>query len=92
MGRAFFKERGDSFASGVRRPSAAVFEPTGADFGVGREKRGVEESFGGREGTRFVFEETSDGGVDGRVEVVEGNERLNEPDVGGARSVEGRGG
>lgn len=69
-----------------------MFEPTGADFGVGREKRGVEKAFGGREGTRFVREESGDGGVDGRVEVVGGGERLNEPDVGGARSVERRGG
>ena len=44
------------------------------------------------EGTRFVREKTGDGGVDGRVKVVGGDERLNEPDVGGARSVEGRGG
>ena len=65
----------------------AAFIIYGEDF-----KRGVEEAFGGREGARFVFEQTSDGGVDGRVEVVGGNERLNEPDVGGARSVEGRGG
>ena len=90
--RAFFEERGDSFASGVRRPRTTMFEPTDADFVVAREKRGVEEAFGGREGTRFVREKTGDGGVDGRVKVVGGDERLNEPDVGGARSVEGRGG
>lgn len=69
-----------------------MFEPTGADFGVGREKRGVEKAFGGREGARFVREKAGDGGVDGRVEVVGGGERLNESDVGGASGGERRGG
>lgn len=69
-----------------------MFEPTGANFGVGWEKRGVEKAFGGREGTRFVRKKAVDGGGDGRVEVVGGDERLNESDVDGARSVEGRGG
>ena len=69
-----------------------MLEPTGANFGVGREKRGVEKSFGGREGTRFVVEQTSDGVGDRRVESVRFDERLNESDVGGARGGEGRGG
>lgn len=69
-----------------------MFEPTGADFGVGREKRGVEKAFGGRERARFVRKEAGDGVGDGRVEGVGGDERLNESDVDGAGSVEGRGG
>ena len=69
-----------------------MFEPTRADFGVGRKKRGVEEAFGGRERARFVFEKAVDGGGDGRVESVGFDERLNESDVERARSGEGRGG
>ena len=69
-----------------------MFEPTGANFGVARKKGGGEEAFGGREGARFVLKKTSDGGGDGRVEVVGGDERLNESDVGGARGGERRGG
>lgn len=69
-----------------------MFEPTGADFGVGREKRGVEKAFGGRERARFVRKKAVDGGGDGRGEVAGFDERLNEPDVGGAGSGERRGG
>ena len=91
-GRAFFEKRGDSFASDVRRPRAAMFEPTGADFGVSREQRGVEKAFGDRERARFVRKKAVDGGGEGRVEVVGFDERLNEPNFDGASGGEGRGG
>ena len=66
-----------------------MLEPTGAEFGVGREKRGVEKAFGGCERARFVRKKAVDGGVDGRVESVRFDERLNEPDFEGARGGEG---
>lgn len=69
-----------------------MFEPTGANFGVGRKKRGVEEAFRRRERERLGVEQTGDGGVDGRVEFGRRGERLNESDGDGAFGGEGGGG
>ncbi|MBR4834299.1 MAG: hypothetical protein IKU86_08230, partial [Thermoguttaceae bacterium] len=45
-----------------------MLEPTGANFGVGWEKRGVEKAFRGRERTRLGVEKAVDGGGASGVE------------------------